>query len=214
MMSQSLGIAWSSSRIALRGSTVLACTANAFESGESAAICWAMSAPRNPGRATPAASCGRRWLRQRPGHRRAREDPPCAAPATGRAATYRSATARARDRGNSLGGVMAEAGARADHQFGFGEALAGEVAGEGAGDIERVGIALETGLAQQRGGKQRAGLLGPAPPAGPSAGADGAAAGPSTIGSRPSAIISTTRSTIAGSGKRPLRRGHQLGRRV
>ena len=50
--------------------------------------------------------------------------------------------------------------ADADHQVGLGETLAREIAGEGAGDVERPRIAVEQALAQQRRGEQRARLLG------------------------------------------------------
>ena len=100
----------------------------------------------------------------------------------------------------ALGRVVAEARADADHQVGLGEALAREVAGEGAGDVERIGIAVEQALAEQRRREQRAGLLGqrlerlarrrtrmtPRPAR--------------MIGFSASAIMSTTRSTMAGSG--------------
>ena len=99
----------------------------------------------------------------------------------------------------ALGGVVAERRAGADHQVGLGEALAREVAGEGAGDVERVGIAVEQALAEQRRRRQRAGLA---------ASASSAWAAPDRMAPRPairigfsaSAIMSTTRSTIAGSG--------------
>ena len=100
----------------------------------------------------------------------------------------------------ALGRVVAEPRADADHQVGLGEALAREVAGEGAGDVERPGIAVEQALAEQRRRQQRARLLGQrldAPGAAPERMTPRPA---STIGFSASAIMSTTRSTIAGSG--------------
>ena len=99
----------------------------------------------------------------------------------------------------ALGRVVAEPDADADHQVGLGETLAREVAGEGAGDVERIGVAVEQALAEQRRRQQRARLLGQRLERLARAGADDAAAG-QMIGFSASAIMSTTRSTMAGSG--------------
>ena len=112
----------------------------------------------------------------------------------------------------ALGRVVAERRADADHQVGFGEALAGEVAGKGAGDVERVGIAVEQALAEQRRREQRAGFARPAPPA-PARRRSRMAPRPAMmIGFSASAIMSTTRSTIAGSGTGRCAVGSQIGR--
>ena len=43
----------------------------------------------------------------------------------------------------ALGRVMAEPGPGADHQVALGEEFAGEIAGKGAGDVERERVAVE-----------------------------------------------------------------------
>ena len=63
----------------------------------------------------------------------------------------------------ALGRVVAERRADADHEVGFGELLAREVAGEGAGDVERIGIAVEQALAEERRRRQRTRPARPAP---------------------------------------------------
>ncbi len=110
----------------------------------------------------------------------------------------------------AFGRVVAERRTGADHQVGLGEALAREVAGEGAGDVERIGIAVEQALAEQRRRHQRARLGGQRFQCRAGAGQDGAAAGKDDrllgLGDHVDDAVDDR-----GIGHRPLRHRHQLG---
>ena len=177
-MSQSLGIAWSSSTIALRGSTVLGWTGNSLRVRQVLGDLLGHLGAAEAGarHAARLQACDDRLGRGLGVGAHVQVGGAQALPQAARVDVDLHGAGAGIEIA-AFGRVVAEPCADADHQVGLGEALAREVAGEGAGDVERIGIAVEQALAEQRRRQQRARLLGQRLERLAGAGADDAAAG-------------------------------------